>query len=98
MKIFEACTRKFAGYESDRCVLMLDPHGDVSFNSPRWWNEVFTKYQPPSAVDEIWIGSCGDDGFGEEEWIIEKVFGGDLAFPETLTGSKEYLLEALELD
>jgi hypothetical protein len=70
---------------------MLDPHGEIAFNSPRWWNEIFNKYQPPTAIDEIWIGSRGDDGFGEEEWIIEKVFGGNLVFPEPLPGLREYL-------
>jgi hypothetical protein len=63
---------------------MLDPHGDVRFNSPQWWNEVFTKNKPPSDIDEIWIGSSGDDGFGNEEWILEKVFGGSIGFPESL--------------
>jgi hypothetical protein len=97
-KIYEACLKKFASYASDRRVLMLDPHGDVSFNLPGWWKEVFTKYQPPSAIDEVWMGSSGDDGFGEEEWIIEKVFGGDLSFSETPFGSQEDLLTILQWD
>jgi hypothetical protein len=94
LKIFEACGRKFAGYASDRRILMLDPHGDVAFNSVRWWSELFIKCQPPSVIDEIWIASSGDNEFGEEEWSIEKVFGGDLALLETVLGLHEHLPEA----
>lgn len=84
LKIFEACTKKFAGYLNDRRLLMLDPHGDISFRSPRWWNSLFKVLQPPPAIGEIWIGSSGDDGFGEEEWVIEKVFGGNVSFSEPI--------------
>jgi len=83
-KIFKARAKKFAGYGSERRILMLDPYGDVAYESPRWWNELFTKYQPPSDVDEIWIGSYVNDGFGTKEWNIDKVFGGDLTFPENV--------------
>jgi hypothetical protein len=52
-KIYKACEGKFAGYADHRRLLMLDPHGDVAYNPRRWWNEVFTKFAVPSAIDEI---------------------------------------------
>jgi hypothetical protein len=35
-------------------------------------------------MEEIWIASNGTDDFGEEEWILDKVYGGKLEFPEPL--------------
>jgi hypothetical protein len=80
-KMYAACVRKFAGYSDARRILMLDPHGEVAFTSARTWNEVFTSDPPPEAIEEIWIGAHGSDGFGGEEWVIEKVYGGNLEFP-----------------
>jgi hypothetical protein len=91
-KIYKACEGKFAGYADHRRILMLDPHGDIANNPPRWWNAVFAKAAVPSAIDEIWIGSFGDDGFGGEDWIIEKVFG-NLAIRETVSNLSD-LVEA----
>lgn len=88
-KIYRACEKKFSEYASDRRVLMLDPYGGVAFNPLWWWNEVFAKHRPPSAIDEIWIVSPCDDGFGEVEWTIEKVFGRNLSFAEPPPESQE---------
>jgi hypothetical protein len=60
-------------------------HACLDQNPPGWWNEVFTKFAVPSAIDEIWIGSLGDDGFGGEDWIIEKVFGEKLAIGASMS-------------
>ena len=82
--IYAACIRKFADHSESRRILMLDPHGDVQFMDAWWWNRALTNCPPPSGVDEIWIGSNGTDDWGEEEWIIEKVYGGSIKFPAPL--------------
>jgi hypothetical protein len=83
-RIYAACVRKFAGYSDARRILMLDPHGEISFTSARTWNEFLMNNAPPDAINEIWIGQHGTDDFGEEEWVIEKVFGGALEFQSLL--------------
>jgi hypothetical protein len=50
----------------------------------KWWNQVFSNFPPPPDIDEIWIGSSGMNDWGEEEWIIEKAFGGLVEFPGLL--------------
>lgn len=75
-EIYAACVEKFAEYADARRVLMLDPHGEVRWNSARWWNELLKKVNSPAEVDEIWLGSLRDDGCGGNEWHIARVFGG----------------------
>lgn len=82
-KIYAACIRKFAEYSDARRVLMLDPHGAICWKPARWWNGLLTNCTPPSEVDEVWTGSIGDDGFGGEEWLIAKVFGGQVDLETT---------------
>jgi hypothetical protein len=84
-KIYAACVRKFAGYSTARRILMLDPYGEVAFASAWVWNEIFAHDPPPGAIQEIWIGSHGVDDFGEEEWLIEKVYGEGIEFPRLPT-------------
>jgi hypothetical protein len=80
-KIYAACIRKFASYSDARRILMLDPHGEIIFTPARTWNEIFRKSAPPDVINDIWIGTHGTDDFGDEEWLIEKVYGGAVEFP-----------------
>jgi hypothetical protein len=82
-KVYAAYVQKFATHAESRRILMLDPHGDIQFKSALWWHQLLKECPPPADIDEVWIGASGANDWGEEEWIIEKVFGGsiDLAIP-----------------
>ena len=82
-KIYAACVQKFATHATSRRILMLDPHGEIQFKGALWWHQLLTKWPPPIDIHEVWMGASGTNDWGEEEWLIEKVFGGslDLAIP-----------------
>lgn len=80
-KIYAHCIRKFAGYSDARRILMLDPQGEITFTPARTWNELFKNNAPPETINDIWVGKHGTDEFGDEEWLIEKVYGGAVEFP-----------------
>ena len=74
-KIYAACVQKFATHAESRRILMLDPHGDIQFNDALWWHQLLKQCPPPVDIGEVWIGASGANDWGEEEWIIERVFG-----------------------
>jgi hypothetical protein len=55
--------------------------------------KVFNACEPPPVIDEIWMGQNSLDDWGQEEWLIEKVFGGGLELPDPVRSKYSNVLK-----
>ncbi len=71
MRFFDACSRKFLGYEDTRRVLLLERIGNYYLGEDDW-TAILTDSPPPPQVDEVWLSECFVGA--EDYWDFERVF------------------------
>lgn len=73
-KILENCSKKFHAYPGRRRILLLDPHGDLRFQAPTWWGEVWASLPPPPEIGEVWAGLYDWIDDEREDWVFSQLF------------------------
>jgi hypothetical protein len=69
------CARKFEEYSDARCVLLLDPFGDIEWYGAEWWNTFMRESQGGPPPWEVWLAKRAHwwDFLEEESWMFERV-------------------------
>lgn len=69
------CARKFSEYSDARCVLLLDPFGDIQWYGAEWWNTFLRGLKGGPPPWEVWLAKRDHwwDGVDEESWMFERV-------------------------
>ncbi len=71
---FASCELKFREYLLDRCVLILDPHGELRHLPVVWWHEVLQLRTPSRAISEVWTGLYDWVSDRDQGWLFKKIY------------------------
>lgn len=69
-----SCGSKSCDYVLDRCVLVLDPHGEIRHLPDIWWHQVFRLRAASRGISEIWTGVYDWVTDRDQAWLFEKIY------------------------
>ncbi len=72
-KVYRGCSAKFSSYADARCILLLDPHGDLQTQGAEWWQGVWVSLPPPATICEIWSATLVWVTDETKDWVVEQL-------------------------